>query len=147
MNLIFHIVSAVAFLLLLYFLARIRAQRDFLRTVVRNSCEIGTKRLLIAEPVRYLEQFAAAWGIECVADGHSPVGPCRIDPKPLLELFLRQQLILISCRGGAVELYVCRPSDETTTFCERLSQGLGGLAVTIKIAELAAGAASGGHKG
>lgn len=132
MNLIFHTLAAVALVVLLHALARLRAERDFLRMLAREASQSGgPRRLVVEEPARFLRRFAAAWGLPFEESSPLAGGPQRIEPTPFLELFLRRGLVLIRCGEAGVELHVVRAEGSLAQDAEGLSRALGGVSVKI----------------
>ena len=153
MNVIFHLVSALGAVLLVYLLLRAQRERDFLKDLLGAA---GTRRgphgtesrgvvqrgrVHVEPPVAFLERFAGALGVPFESDegALSPV-PRRIAAGPLVDLFLRAGIGLIRCRkadgqGLLVELELAASADAFPRgdLEARLAAALGGEAVRVVI--------------
>lgn len=147
MNLIFHVVAALACLLLLFALIHVRAQRDFLRALIREVAnDASHKRLIVDAPQRFLRRFAAAWGLDYVVDPGLKQVPCRIDPEPLVWSYLRLQIVRIRFGQDGVELQVRRAAEDPASLIDKVSRALGGIAVMIVVLEAGSAAALGSDR-
>lgn len=83
-NLIFHIVSAFTFVVLIWYLLHLQSQVAFLREMAR-SLTVPKQKLKVDWPEAFLKRFAEAYGIVFVkssAEKSSPkASPLKIDLK------------------------------------------------------------------
>lgn len=111
-NVFFHAFSALAAAFLVWWALRLKRERDFVRELLASGAPGAPRRLHVEAPPAFLARFAAALGIPF--EGGTGGAPARIDPAPLVDLFLRRGIALIRCQegGAAVELHVRGPGDE-----------------------------------
>jgi len=112
LSLVFHIVSAIAFLILMLWLVRLQHQISLLRAMIGE--QSGRAMPVIVQwPDKFLQQFCQSLAIKLEIQA-GPTGglfsqPVRIRPKRLFSLHLKSGIDTISIRPsetGPVELEI-----------------------------------------
>lgn len=96
-NLVFHVASALAFLLLIIYLLKLQAQVQFSRLMWR-SLDPQRSKVYVDWPENFLAKLGEAWDVNL--EGESPkTKPCKIH----LETWLRAgaQLTIVAMRWSA----------------------------------------------
>ncbi len=114
-NLIFHIVSAITFVTLIWYLLHLQAQVAFLRELA-NSLGSRQAKLKVDWPEGFVKRFAGAYGIRFAAltDAAGPqpkaqaLPPLRIDVRLWAELHQALELESIEWSGTRCRLKVKR---------------------------------------
>jgi len=136
-NFIFHVVSAIAFAAMIYWLLQMSRNQRFLLSLL----QVGRgqqSRLLLDWPQGFLKKFCRALAIPLTIDGRFVAAPLKIDPGSWVRLFLSHGINSIHCRQDAVgQMIVClslseQPVGETGMLAKQLSDGLGGQTVKIE---------------
>ena len=138
MNLVFHLVSALGAVVLVYLLLKVQRERDFARELL---LALGARRakVHVEAPRVFLGRFAETLGVPFEADeAKGGQAPCRIAPGPLVDLFLRAGIGLIRCKeaggGKGLEVELEVPADRLAAVAgsePRLAAALGGARVSL----------------
>lgn len=109
-NLIFHVVSALTFVALIWYLLYLQAQLSFLRTLM-NSLSLTQPKVLVDWPSGFLKKFASAQGLAFRSSGPESPAAQKIDLKAWSELHAALGLVAIDWAGDVLRLTVRRNQD------------------------------------
>jgi hypothetical protein len=131
LNLFFHLASALATILILAWVLRLKAQRDLLRLLLEAAG--GARRVRVESPLAFLKSLAQATGVPLEVDGDGPApAPARIEARPVSELFLAERPALIRWKmPNIVEIHTVKDT-LPAAFADRLGEALGGR-VSVKL--------------
>lgn len=134
MNLMFHIGSALALVLLVYLALEFKRQRDLMRELMSGARKSeGKARVYVETPAALLARLAKALGFETQGESPKGLAPRRIDPRPLVELFLDAGIDLLKwADGGTLEIHCKGSSKASDVLQKQLVDALGG-DVRVKI--------------
>ncbi len=122
-NLIFHIVSAITFVILIWYLLHLQSQLGFLREVMASLAS-GQSRVKVDWPDVFLKRLAAALGIAFQTSGQK-LPPQKIDIKLWAEANRELGLTSIRWSVPTLGLGVAREPD-LSGWQARLEESFGG---------------------
>lgn len=132
-NLMFHVGSALALVLLVHLVLEFKRQRDLMRELLRGLRPgVGRARVYVETPAGFCTRLAKALDIEVQGDTPSNMPPRKIDPRPLMELFLNSGIDLLRWAGSTLEIHSRGVAPATHAWQEKLANALGD-GVDIKI--------------
>lgn len=109
-NLIFHVVSALTFAALIWYLLHMQAQLTFLRTLT-DSLTLKQPKVVVDWPHAFLRKFAAAQAIPFVQSGAESPAAQKMDLKAWAEAHARLGVQAIDWAGDRLRLTVRRNED------------------------------------
>ncbi|RZA23731.1 MAG: hypothetical protein EOP10_11910 [Proteobacteria bacterium] len=125
-NLIFHVVSALTFVLLIWYLLHMQAQLTFLRTLV-SSLTQSQPKVVVDWPQAFLRKFAAAQGLPFISQVKTDGQAQKIDVKLWAELHASLGIEAIEFHEGSLRLKLRRSGDsELESWRSRLESSLQG---------------------
>ncbi len=125
-NLIFHVVSALTFVLLIWYLLHMQAQLTFLRTLVSSLTQAQPK-VVVDWPQAFLRKFAAAQGLSFVSHVKTEGKAQKIDVRLWAQLHASLGVELIEFHEKSLRLKVRQSeSSELEAWRSRLESSLQG---------------------
>ncbi|MBC7659226.1 MAG: hypothetical protein H7249_05910 [Chitinophagaceae bacterium] len=122
-NLIFHIVSAITFVVLIWYLLHVQSQMVFMRQLLRSLANPG-RTVKVDWPEAFLKRFASVQGIAFQSNGVK-VPPQKIDLRIWTELHTQLEIERIDWAAPVCRLQV-RQESELKSWGERLEASLQG---------------------
>ena len=126
-NLMFHIGSAVALVLLVHLALEFKRQRDLIRELLGSRA-----RIYVEAPAAFLHRLGKALGIEVEGEAGKELRPRRINPQPLMELFLSGGIDVLKWTGDTLEIRSRAAPGAHNDWQKKLAGALGD-GVSIKI--------------
>jgi hypothetical protein len=108
-NLIFHVVSALTFVLLIWYLLHLQAQRAFLRMLL-SSLTLAQPRVVVDWPQAFVRKLASAQGLPFSSEAKDMGQAQRIDVKLWAEVHATLGLESVEWQKGSLRLGVRRSS-------------------------------------
>ncbi len=109
-NLIFHVVSALTFAILIWYLLQVQSQLSFLR-VLSDSLTQSQAKVVVDWPEAFLRKFAAAQGIAYLDQGKASHAAQKIDVKLWAELHAKLGIQAIERNERLIRLTVRKNAD------------------------------------
>ena len=109
-NLIFHVVSALTFAALIWYLLHMQAQLTFLRTL-SDSLTLKQPKVVVDWPHIFLRKFAAAQAIPFIQSGNESPAAQKMDLKAWAEVHAKLGLLAIEWAGDRLRLTIRRNED------------------------------------
>lgn len=109
-NLIFHVVSALTFAILIWYLLHLQAQLSFLRTL-NDSLSLSQAKVILDWPQNFFRRFAGAQGIVFEEKGKHVGTPQKMDLKLWAEAHAALGIRSIDWDENRVRLSVRRTAD------------------------------------
>lgn len=132
-NLMFHVGSALALVLLVHLVLEFKRQRDLIREllVVQRRGD-ARARVYVEAPDAFLARLGKALGIAIEGDSQKGLSPRKIDPKPLFELYLSGGIERLRWAGATLEVSSRGASGTGADWQKKLADALGdGISVKI----------------
>lgn len=123
-NLIFHLVSALTFAALIWYLLQMQAQLTFLRTLT-DSLTLTQAKIVVDWPHAFLRKFAAAQAISFEQSGAEGPPAQKMDLKTWAEVHAQLGIQSIECLGDRIRLRV-RRNEDLESWKSRLESALQG---------------------
>lgn len=125
---VFHLASMITFVWAIYSIVVYRSQLSF-QIQLWKSLK-GENRVLVEEPCRFYRRLAKCLDINLIEKGRIRQAPCRISPKPWLELYTQFGISLLRCerdsKSDLEKIFVCldRSPDNIAEWCEVLCKSV-----------------------
>ncbi len=126
-NLMFHVGSALALVLLVHLALEFKRQRDLIRELLGRRA-----RIYVEAPAAFLDRLGKALGIEVEGEAGKGLAPRKIDPQPLMELFLSGGIDVLKWAGNTLEIRSRAAPSARNDWQKKLADALGE-GVSIKI--------------
>ncbi len=132
-NLMFHVGSALALVLLVHLALEFKRQRDLIRELLTVQRRGDRKaRVYVETPEAFLARLGKALAIEVEGDSQKGLAPRKIDPQPLIELFLSGGIDRLRWAGSTLEVMSRGAHGAGSDWQKKLAGALGD-GVSIKI--------------